>query len=107
MGDASSLIDSDSRTKWLDLGRGELQIRFPAPVMLDGYQFFTAPDSPERDPIRWRLGASNDGGLTYDTLHDLTVDHDAPQDRSRLFTTGKVFDVPPCYEEEGDGKQVC
>lgn len=54
-------IDLNTATKWLDFNKGALVFAFPAPVTIDSYTFATANDSPERDPVSWRLESSQDG----------------------------------------------
>jgi len=97
--DPSFAIDGVSTTKWLDLGGRPLLINFPQQVNIDSYTFFTASDTPERDPVRWRLEGSNDGGITFDFLSLVNSDAPAPQDRGSLYL--EWFRVPPCYEKKG------
>lgn len=60
------------------------------PVMIRGYEFFTANDSPSRDPIEWRFsGSQSADGPWYEFSHI----SDAAPPTSRFASYG-VFD--PC-----------
>jgi autotransporter-associated beta strand protein len=38
-----------------------LTVQLPAPVMFDGYRWFTANDAAGRDPVAWKVEISDDG----------------------------------------------
>ncbi|HLX61050.1 MAG TPA: C25 family cysteine peptidase [Planctomycetota bacterium] len=63
--------DNATSTKWLDFTRGPLIYDMGNPIVIDGYTFATANDSPERDPISWNFLGSNDN-VTYTLLDQQT-----------------------------------
>ncbi|MCW1886782.1 autotransporter-associated beta strand repeat-containing protein [Luteolibacter flavescens] len=56
----SALVDNNPATKWLDFNKQGLVFDFPQPITIDGYQFVTAGDAPERDPVAWVIEGSED-----------------------------------------------
>jgi len=92
--------DAMSATKWRDFNRGGLIYDYGTNVVIDGYSLTTADDAPERDPIRWRLEASDDGA-TWEVLDDRTdADQTVPIERlteTELLpiTTGSVVTPLP------------
>ena len=46
--------------KWLDFTRGDLIMTFESPKTVASYDWLTANDAPNRDPIKWTLEGSND-----------------------------------------------
>ncbi len=71
-----NLVDGDLTTKWLDFrahpsrtaadrDRVWLRIDYDEPMTITGYTWFTANDTPGRDPAAWRLQGSNDDGATW------------------------------------------
>ena len=72
-------VDGDRSTKWLDWRAGLdeadkvraavwLEFRFPAPITLGGYRWYTANDEPGRTPVSWTLMASDDEGVSWRVL---------------------------------------
>lgn len=53
--------DADLFTRWHDSNKGALVFDFGADTPIDAYQFATANDAIERDPVRWTLEGSRDG----------------------------------------------
>lgn len=61
---SKKLVDNDITTKFLHSDfSGDLwfQLEFYDPIVLGGYTFTSANDADGRDPLNWRLEASNDG----------------------------------------------
>jgi hypothetical protein len=61
---SKKLVDNDIETKFLQSEfSGDLwfQLEFYNPIVLGGYTFTSANDADGRDPLNWRLEASNDG----------------------------------------------
>lgn len=84
---ALMVIDSNSSTKWLDGNSRPLEFDFGATVEIDRYTITTANDSPERDPVRWKMEASDDGA-TWTFIENMTVfDYNMPTAR---FTTASI-----------------
>jgi hypothetical protein len=54
-------MDGNTRTKWLDKQRGDLVVNFGAPVSVHSYDWATANDAPDRDPVKWSMEGSSDG----------------------------------------------
>jgi len=74
-------FDGLSTTKWLDFANDnsttraswiQYQYAGGAKCVVSQYALTTANDSPERDPLDWRLLGSNDGGSTWTTLDTQT-----------------------------------
>ena len=56
------LIDGDTGSKWLNFNKvTPVVFEFTAPVTIDAYNFATANDSDNRDPISWKFEGSADG----------------------------------------------
>jgi hypothetical protein len=56
-----NIIDGSTATKWLDFNKSYIQFQFPTEVTIDGYNFATANDATERDPVSWTLTGSTNG----------------------------------------------
>lgn len=82
------VIDGNTGSKWLDFNKGGLQFTFPEPTTVDGYRIATANDSPERDPVSWKLSGSNDGATW--TYIDVIKDNPTPVTRF----TYQAFTLP-------------
>lgn len=59
-------IDGSTATKFFTNysdanGPNKLVVKLPAPVLFDGYRWYTANDGSGRDPVEWRVEASLDG----------------------------------------------
>ena len=52
--------DGSVDTKWLDFNKKELVFDFGSVVTIDGYNFATANDATERDPVSWIFFGSDD-----------------------------------------------
>ena len=48
--------------KWLDFNKGDLIMTFDSPQTVASWDWQTANDAPARDPAKWTLEGSNDGG---------------------------------------------
>lgn len=84
-----ALIDGATGTKWLDFNKQAVVFQFPDgpdvdtdpdPVTIDAYNFATANDANERDPVSWTLEGSTDG-INWDLI-DLRTDY--PTTTARL-----------------------
>jgi hypothetical protein len=85
--DADKLVDGSTSTKWYDRRASDadgttIQVRLDAPAVLGSYEFFTAPDRPDRDPVDWRVEM-------------VTSDFD-------LVWGGRRLDIRPCAVESVD-----
>ena len=61
----ANLVDYDHpNSKWLDRRNTPLLFDFGAPKKLTQYQFWTANDNPERDPLTWELYGMNTAPTT-------------------------------------------
>ena len=58
---------------------------FASPVSVASYDWMTANDAPNRDPVKWTLEASNDGGSTWNVVDD-TYASEAFNPTSTRFT---------------------
>lgn len=67
--------DGFTTTKWLDFNKKELVFTFPAPTTIDGYNFATANDGTERDPVSWIFYGSTNGTdwIPLDMRNDVAV----------------------------------
>jgi alpha-mannosidase len=72
-----NLFDNNTATKWLDFANAypatrsswiQYQYANGAQCIVSQYALTTANDSPERDPLLWRLLGSNNGGNSWATL---------------------------------------
>ena len=52
--------DGSVDSKWLDFNKKELVFDFGSAVTIDGYNFATANDATERDPVSWIFYGSDD-----------------------------------------------
>lgn len=93
--DVQHAIDGNTKTKYLNFGKegsGLVIHLAKSPVVISGIKFTSANDSPERDPIRYRLEGSNDG-----KLFDLIDESDIPdftgrhQSHSLSFANDSAF----------------
>ncbi|MBQ3748704.1 MAG: discoidin domain-containing protein [Kiritimatiellae bacterium] len=86
-------VDGNRDTKWLDyragLYRSEaaraavyIEFQFADAINLSGYRWYTANDDATRDPVAWRLLASNDGA-SWTTI-DKVTGYNPPTDRKVL-----------------------
>jgi hypothetical protein len=85
--DVSTLKDNNVNTKWFFLNALPVSAIFDmgAPVIFNGYRWFTANDESGRDPVSWTVSGSNDG-TNYNTLHTVT---------SHATTTTRLAEVGP------------
>ncbi len=85
----TALLDS----KWLDLNKGDLIYDFGKPVVVTQYNWATANDAPERDPLRWVLSASEDG-VTWRIIDDKSkANQNVPLERTTWVAPGNVENV--------------
>ena len=86
-------VDGDRDTKWLDFRAGlnrsaaaraavYIEFQFADAINLSGYRWYTANDDATRDPVAWRLLASNDG-VSWTTI-DKVTGYNPPTDRKVL-----------------------
>ncbi|MDB6080098.1 MAG: hypothetical protein JWO82_3845 [Akkermansiaceae bacterium] len=78
------IIDGDITTKWLDFNKSSLTFDFgDSPQSFTEYQFVTAGDAAERDPVQWILEGSNEPfSLDWVLLDSVTAfDYPIPLDR--------------------------
>ena len=64
-------IDNNVSTKWYSNVIVPLIVNFNSPTHINQYQFATANDSPQRDPISWTFEGSNDNN-TWNILDTQT-----------------------------------
>eukprot|EP01062_Namystynia_karyoxenos_P005964 TRINITY_DN12073_c0_g1_i1.p1 TRINITY_DN12073_c0_g1~~TRINITY_DN12073_c0_g1_i1.p1 ORF type:complete len:994 (+),score=195.18 TRINITY_DN12073_c0_g1_i1:79-3060(+) len=86
------VLDASNETKWLDFNREPLVMRFPSAVSPDSFTFTTASDSPDRDPIRWGLDAS-DNGVQWTEVSKQEVDY--PVQLARSLQSAHFPIAPP------------
>jgi hypothetical protein len=93
-----ALIDGNLGSKWLDFNKKAVVFQFPDgpdgdtdpdPVTIDAYNFATANDADERDPVSWIFEGSLDG-VNWDLI-DLRGNHPTTTDR---FTYQTPFSLP-------------
>ena len=77
-GQAGNTSQGDS--KWNDSGMPPLQYDFGVTTDVNGYRICTANDSPERDPVSWRVEGSHDGANWV--LVDEQTDYATTTDRN-------------------------
>ena len=60
-------------TKWLSANLSPVIFDFgAAPATFDSYSFVTGNDFPGRDPVKWVIEGSNDGGVTWELIENVT-----------------------------------
>ncbi|MDB6077804.1 MAG: Por secretion system C-terminal sorting protein [Akkermansiaceae bacterium] len=67
-------ITTTPANKWLDVSylASELVFDFGTATAIDGYNFFTANDTPTRDPVSWTIEGTNDLNAGWTTLDVVT-----------------------------------
>jgi hypothetical protein len=94
----AALIDGNLGSKWLDFNKKAVVFQFPDgpdgdtdpdPVTIDAYNFATANDADERDPVSWIFEGSLDG-VNWDLI-DLRTNYPTTTDR---FTYQTPFLLP-------------
>jgi len=89
------LFDGRVDTKWLDFS-GDAQTRSswvqwqyaePVKKTISSYALTSANDFPQRDPEDWRLLASDDGGVSWDTLDVRTNEVFTDRQQRKLYHT--------------------
>lgn len=76
---AQNVLDGNTATKWGNawfavdgtVGQAVLEINNTVPVTFDAYQYATANDNENRDPVSWKLYGSNDY-VTWNLLDEVT-----------------------------------
>jgi autotransporter-associated beta strand protein len=63
--------DNNLGSKWLDFNKGALVYDFGSKTRFDEYNWATANDSDERDPLRWKIEGSDDNSI-WTMLDDKT-----------------------------------
>ena len=84
------LIDGDTNTKWYDSNSAPVIFDFGSPQTFDRYRFFTANDSPYRDPNQWTLEGSDDQ-TTWTLIENMDFDFPVPGQR---FTSSQDIPLP-------------
>ena len=79
--DPPKVVDNSLNTKWLDFNFGGsigtnngysiLRFDFGSPVQIDGYQWWTANDAINRDPVSWLIQRSSNNS-SWTTVHTVT-----------------------------------
>jgi hypothetical protein len=83
-------IDDNTGTKWLDFNKKSLEMEAVPPVEVSDFQFVTANDATERDPVKWTLYGSEDK-RKWQVLVKSTYTSDTPSSR---YAGTKWFPVP-------------
>jgi Ca2+-binding RTX toxin-like protein len=95
------VADGDLTSKWLDFNKGSLVLDFGTELVADSYRFATANDHAERDPVRWRLEASNNN-TDWVMLDDQTLfSADVPTDRFSFIPEQMTADVQTGVDPQG------
>lgn len=84
----ANLTDGDPTTKWLDFNKKSVVFEFAEPATIDSYQFVTANDATERDPVRWVIEGSDDQSTWV--LVDAVTGVDYPTPTRRATATGQL-----------------
>ncbi|MGB5325843.1 MAG: NPCBM/NEW2 domain-containing protein, partial [Pseudomonadales bacterium] len=84
--EAAKADDNNTGTKWRDYNKGALVYDFGVNTILDSYEFTTANDAVERDPVRWILEASKDGNSWVIIDDQSTADFATPTARGTSIT---------------------
>lgn len=74
--------------KWLDLNKGSLVYDLGAPYSITYYNWATANDDEERDPIRWVVEASSDGEHWVVIDDRSQIDQKVPRERKMWVAPG-------------------
>jgi hypothetical protein len=80
------LLQTSLRTKWIDKNVKPVIFDFGKPATLDGFRWATGfdPRGLGRDPVRWKLEATNQLGGTWTMLHDTSeADYPVHEHRSK------------------------
>ena len=81
--EASNYVaDGSLDTKVLQLDRCALEFDFGRQVAVDEYELGTANDCNSRDPVRWKIFASNDRVLWVQVFDQSTISFSMPNDRT-------------------------
>ncbi|MDQ8190704.1 discoidin domain-containing protein [Roseibacillus persicicus] len=80
----AQLIDGDVGTKWLDFNKRPVIFDFKSPQEFNGYQWTTANDFANRDPVAWRLDGSVDG-VTWTVIDLVDKNRSEPSEDLALF----------------------
>lgn len=93
------MVDGKLSTRWADLHRGPLVLKFPAPVHVDEISFTTAGDLPDCDPVRWMLEGSQNGS-SWILLHSQVSDFPMPVERVTASLWLRLASTTPGLKEE-------
>ena len=99
-------MDGDYKTKgskWADAwgpprGNSTIQLHLPHPVEIEAYEFWTANDNPDRDPVAWiveRLDPTAAGGKGAWRRVDQRAGVAAPHERYTSYGTYNIEMPPP------------
>lgn len=88
-GEAPGNLLGDTDSKWLDFNKANLNdshlvFDFGAEVEIDSYQFGTANDADERDPLRWRLYGRNAQEDEWVLIENMSFNFPTPTARQTL-----------------------
>ena len=96
------LLDDNPDTKWFTGTKGRapfwVQVRLHEAQALPEYSLTSANDSPDRDPLNWKVKASNDGQNW--TLIDTRSDIDFPNRKQKLTFATSNSDAYQYYRFE-------
>merc|ERR1712079_440859 len=81
--DESKVIDGNSSSKWLDLTKSGLILKFNQPFPVKWVSFITADDCPWRDPVRFLIKGSFDGISWLDLANTMGDDFVMPLSRKQ------------------------
>lgn len=85
-------IDRNVDTQWVDQNKRVLIVKFQKPQLITGYTFTTAKDFVERDPIKWKLLAWNEGDKETVTVHEVKEDYATTMARRMATSTFSVVE---------------
>jgi hypothetical protein len=82
--------------KWLDFNKQDLVFTFESAVTVSLYNWMTANDAPDRDPVKWTLEARAEEGAAWVVVDDTfaTEAFDAPQTRHQWVGPFGIFISP-------------
>jgi hypothetical protein len=106
-----NLTDNDATTIYsVNAGKAWIQYESPSPVNLRRYTITSAPDSPAKDPLHWKVSGSNDGTnwVVLDERYyaefehrSQTINYNVPVDGNYTYFR---FDI--LASKEGPGLQI-
>ena len=74
-------------TKWLSGVLSPIVFDFGTTATFDSYSFVTGNDFPDRDPVKWIMEGSSDGGTTWELFENVTsIKFNSPLERDQSTT---------------------